>query len=158
MIDHRTKSRIAAAGPVCFSMLGVLLETVRIWKGKCIGRRARSRRHRLLSEQRQRQQGREAEGGRDDQDAASHRVDQQTERQRCCGLRHPRRRADDAQPIAIILRAKDRQRQRAARNGQDAVAGAMKDRECACAPPTSMTIAAPMGCVRHASRVDSSGW
>ena len=49
--------------------------------------------------------------------------------QRRRGLRHPRRRADDAEAIAVILRAEDRERQRAARDGQDAVAGAMEDRE-----------------------------
>ncbi len=89
-------------------------------------------RRRLLPQQKQRQQRRQAERGGNDQDAASHGVDQETERQGRRRLRHPRRRADDAKPIAIILRAEDRQRQRAARNGQDAVAGAVKDRECAC--------------------------
>ena len=94
-------------------------------KGKC----ARSNRRRLHPQQTQRQQGRETERGRDDQDPAAHGVDQQVEQQRCRRLRHPRRRADQAEAIAIILRAEDRQRQRTARDGQDAVAGAVEDRE-----------------------------
>ena len=44
-------------------------------------------------------------------------------------LRHPRGRADHAEAIAVILRTEDRERQRAARNGQDAVAEAEEDRE-----------------------------
>ena len=90
------------------------------------------RRRRRLLQQEQRQQGRQAQRGGDHQDPAAHHVDQQAERQRRRGLRHSRRRADDAEPIAIILRAEHRQRQGAARNGQDAVAGAMKNRERAC--------------------------
>ena len=71
----------------------------------------------------------QAERGGHDQDAASHRVDQQSERQRRGGLRHSRRRPDDAEPIGIVLRAEDRQRQRAARDRQDTVAGPMEDRK-----------------------------
>jgi len=35
----------------------------------------------------------------------------------------------DPQPVGIVLRAEDRERHRAARNGQNAVAGAVKDRK-----------------------------
>ena len=40
-------------------------------------------------------------------------------------MREPRRRADQAKPIAVVLGAEDRQRQRAARDGQDPIARAL---------------------------------
>ena len=51
------------------------------------------------------------------------------EEQRRRGLRHPRGRSEQAEPVGVVVRAEDRERQRAARNRDDAVAGAMEDRE-----------------------------
>src|SRR5437016_1998559 len=57
----------------------------------------------------------------------THDVDQQAERQRGAGLRDPCRCADDPEAIGVVLWTEDRERHGAARNGQNAVAGAVKD-------------------------------
>src|SRR5580704_7285277 len=118
----------ALAGSGSFSMAWYCVKPAAIGSGN-VPDLFRSRRRPLGAQQQQREQGGEAERGGDDQDPASHGVDQKSERQWGGRLRHPRRRADDAKPIAIIFRAEDRQRQRAARNGQDTVAQTEKDRE-----------------------------
>src|SRR5258708_37558447 len=118
-------------------MPGFLLETGGDWKVQIRPRNAsRSWRRRLLAYHEQRQQRREAERGRDYRHAASHAVDQETKYQGSRRLRLPRRSPDDAEAIAVVYGTEDRQRQGAARDGQDAVAGAMKDRERACGAAT----------------------
>ena len=108
--------------------------------------------------QHQRDQRRETEKRRDDHDAASHRFDQQSETERRQRLADARRRADEAEPIGVVFRSEDRQRQRSARDRQDAVAGAVQQGEAAAAPPPKIPMTqAPIGCVMQASRVENSG-
>src|SRR5450631_1617119 len=81
----------------------------------------------FLAHQQQREQCREAERGGHDQDLVAHDIDQDAEGKRSGRLCHPRRRTNNAEPVGVILRAEDRQRQRPARDREDAVAGAVED-------------------------------
>src|SRR6267154_442645 len=113
------------AGPVWFSMTWFCAKRVAKGRANSASRLCPGR---TVAQQEQRRERGQAERGGDDEDAAAHHVDQEAEQQRRRGLRHPRRRADDAKAIAVILRTEDRERQRAACNREDSVAGAVKDR------------------------------
>src|SRR5882724_12524097 len=98
-----------AAGPVSFSMPWFCSKWCGIGRGKYQAH-GRLWCRRRVPQQKKCQQGRETERGGNNQDATSHGVDHETERQWCYGLRHPRRRTDKTKAIAIILRAEDGER------------------------------------------------
>lgn len=94
----------------------------------------------------QRDQSRQAQARGDDQHTPSEVVDQHAERQRRRRLGDARRRAEDAKPVAVILRAENRERQHPPCDGQDPVAGAVADgEEYRCGSSNQAMIAAPMG-------------
>ncbi len=108
-------------------------------------------------EQEQRAQCHEAERGRNDQHSAAHPVDQEAEDQRRRGLRHAGRRAQQAKPVAVVAWAEDRERQRAARDRDDAIASAVKDRKQA-GTAGGREEGAPSGCMAKASFAETIGW
>jgi hypothetical protein len=82
---------------------------------------------RLLSlQQHQGSKCRHAEHRRYDQHLSTERADEQTEAERSQRLADPVRRSEQTQPVAIVLRPEDRQGQRPARDGQDAVSGSVQ--------------------------------
>src|SRR5271165_5297984 len=78
---------------------------------------------------------RKAQRGGDDQDAASHRIEQEAEGERRRRLREPRAMVNTPLPAPWKIANTP-----------------------AAAPPAITTIAAPKGCMRQASRVETIGW
>src|SRR5271154_3913765 len=120
VVTQRTNCRMAPE-PVSLSMVWYCSKCFAMKRGNASAMRITSLadfpfslRARLAPQQAERDQRGQAERGRDDQNAASHRIDQKAERQRGGGLGHPRRCPDKAEAIAVIHRAEDRQRQGAA--------------------------------------------
>lgn len=83
-------------------------------------------------QQHQRDQGGKTETGRYHDYASAEGLDQQSEPQRGQRLSDARRRSDEPKPIGIVLRPEDGQRQRSARDREDAVAGAVQQGEGRC--------------------------
>ena len=71
----------------------------------------------------------EAKSRRHEDDGWAHGVEQEPEQQRGERLRRPRRGAEQAGAFAVTVRAEDGERDRAARDGQKAIAGAVKNGE-----------------------------
>jgi hypothetical protein len=74
-------------------------------------------------------QRREAKARRNHHHTASHRLQQQPKREERHRLGDPGRRTDQAEPIGVVFRSEDRERQRSARDGENAVAGAVQQGE-----------------------------
>jgi len=92
--------------------------------------------------------------------AAAHPIDQQPEHQRRAGLRHPRRRADDAEAIGIVLRGR-RSRAAASRGAivRTPLPAPWKIANTPAAPAAEYSDdqRAPIGWVRQARRVENRG-